>query len=480
MTATTTTTTTNPTTAPLAPHPDRLLPADPGLRTLARTLYDSVADARIFSPHGHVDARVLVDDEPFPDPAALLVTPDHYVTRVLHSLGIGLDRLGLGGPADAREIWRTFCTHWHAYLGTASRYWLEVELHDIFGIDVQPSATTADAIFDAIAARLAEPEFRPRALFGRFGIDVLATTDDPLSDLTAHAALAADDTFPGAVVPTFRPDRLTDPAAPGWQRAVAELGEVTGRDTARMGEFLDALRDRRRHFIAHGGNATDHGVADAGSEPLTASDAAALHAKGLAGTLDAAEAAAYRRNMLFEMARMSSEDGLVMQLHPGVLRNHHGPTLRAFGPDTGHDIPTLTGFAAGLRPMLEAFGTHPRFRLVLFTVDETAFGRDIAPLAGFYPSVFIGAPWWFLDAPDAISRFRTAVTETAGFYKTAGFVDDTRAYCSIPARHDLSRRVDASYLARLVAEHRISEDDAHRVIHDLVVTLPRAVFTRAG
>jgi glucuronate isomerase len=462
----------------LSPHPDRLLPADPGLRKVARALYESVAEARIFSPHGHVDAQVLLGDEPFPDPAALLVTPDHYVTRVMHSLGVGLDQLGLGGPADPRAVWRTFCIHWDAYLGTASRYWLEVELYDIFGIDVQPSAETADEIFDAITVRLSEPAYRPRALFRQFGIDVLATTDDPVADLSAHAALAADDGFPGVVVPTFRPDRFFDPSADGWQRAVSELGEVTGRDTSRMTEFLDALRDRRRHFIERGGSATDHGIADTGSEPLSAPDAASLHAKGIAGTISAEEATVYRRNMLFEMARMSSEDGLVMQLHPGVLRNHHRPTQRAFGSDTGHDIPTLTGFAAGLRPMLEEFGTHPRFRIVLFTVDETAFARDIAPLAGFYPSVFIGAPWWFLDAPDAISRFRTAVTETAGFYKTAGFVDDTRAFCSIPARHDLSRRVDASYLARLVAEHRISEADAYRIIHDLVVTLPRHVFTR--
>lgn len=467
--------------APLELDPDRLLPGDPSVRRIARDLYDPVADAPIFSPHGHVEASLLVNDEPFTDAASLLVTPDHYVTRVLHSHGIGLDRLGLGdAAADPRETWRLLCSHWHTYLGTPSRYWLESELHDIFGIDVQPSAETADAIFDAIGASLARPEFRPRALFAQFGIELLATTDDPLSDLSAHAALAADPAFAGSVVPTFRPDRFLDPASGGWADAIGALGQATGLDTERHDQFLDALRARRRHFIDHGATATDHGVADAGSEPLSAGDAASLHGKALAGTITPEEATAYRRGMLFEMARMSSEDGLVMQLHPGVLRNHHRPTLRAFGADTGHDLPTFTTYAEDLRPLLDEFGTDPRFRMVLFTVDETSFSRDIAPLAGFYPSVFIGAPWWFLDAPDAIGRFRAAVTETAGFYKTAGFVDDTRAFCSIPARHDMSRRLDAGFLARLVSEHRLGEDDAHRVLHDLVVTLPRRVFARTG
>jgi glucuronate isomerase len=394
---------------------------------------------------------------------------------------VSLDELGLGtngASVDRRDIWRQLCTHWPAFLGTPSRYWLESELAEIFGVTDRLAPETADAIFEQIAARLAEPEFRPRALFERFRIDVLATTDDPCADLAAHRTLARDLTFPGAVIPTFRPDRYLDPGESTWVVGVSQLGQVTGLDTSRYGQFLDALRDRRRYFIEHGATATDHGVLDAGTEPLSESDASALHARAVAGSILPEEAVAYRRNMLFEMARMSTEDGLVMQLHPGVLRNHHRPTLNDYGSDTGHDIPTVTSYAKPLRPMLEAFGTDPRFRIVLFTVDETSFSREIAPLAGFYPSVFVGAPWWFLDAPDAIGRFRSASTETAGFYKMAGFVDDTRAYCSIPARHDMSRRTDAAYLARLVAEHRITEDAATQVIHDLVVTLPRKVFTR--
>jgi glucuronate isomerase len=465
----------------LALHPDRLLPADPAARTIARRLYDSVAGEPIFGPHGHVDAGLLADDEPFQDAAALLITPDHYVTRMLHALGVPLDQLGLGSSgsaADGREIWRHLCTHWEAFLGTPSRYWLESELVEIFGVDVEPAPRSSDAIYDQIAARLAEREFRPRALFERFNIDVLATTDDPASDLAAHTMLSQDPSFKGQVIPTFRPDRYLDPADPAWRDNVVRLSELTGLDTSRYGQYLDSLRARRRHFIDHGAVATDHGAIDAGSEPLTESTAERLHTGALAGAIDAGEAAAYRRNLLFEMARMSTEDGLVMQLHPGVLRNHHRPTLRSYGPDTGHDIPTLTSYAEPLRPLLEAFGTHPRLRLVLYTVDETAFTREIAPLAGFYPSVYIGAPWWFLDAPDAITRFRSGVTETAGFYKTAGFVDDTRGYCSIPARHDMSRRIDSAFLARLVTEHRITDEQAGQVIHDLVSTLPRKVFAR--
>jgi glucuronate isomerase len=466
---------------PLVLHPDRLFPADPSQRQVARELYLPVANAPIFSPHGHVDPGLLVANEPFDDPTSLLLSPDHYVTRVLHALGVGLDVLGAGFRVpgfDPRVAWRELCTHWGAFLGIPSRFWLEAELGQIFGVTEQPSEATADAIYDQIAAQLALPGFTPRALFDRFDIELLATTDDPASDLAVHRILAAEHLVGGTVVPTFRPDRYLDPLGAGWTHSVERIGELTGVDASTFGGYLDGLRSRRRYFIQHGATATDCGVIDSGSAPLDFADVTRLHSQALLGRLSEPEATAYRHNMLFEMARMSTEDGLVMQLHPGVLRNHHGPTLRRFGPDTGHDLPTLTRFSAGLRPLLEQFGTDPHLRLVLFSVDETAFARDIAPLAGFYPSVYVGAPWWYLDAPDSIARFRSEVTESAGFYKTAGFVDDTRALCSIPARHDMSRRADASFLSRYVVEHRISETDAHTVMHDLVSVLPQRVFAR--
>ncbi|WP_439693912.1 glucuronate isomerase [Curtobacterium sp. SP.BCo] len=472
------------TATPLAPHPDRLFAADPGARAVARTVYDAVKDAPIISPHGHVDAALIADDQPFPDPASLLITPDHYVLRLLHANGVGLEALGradLSGTRPVppgREVWRQLAEHWDDFLGTPVRYWFETELHDVFGLTEQPSAANADAQYDHIAALLASSAFRPRALFDTFGIEVLATTDGPTDDLAAHARLAADPTFTGRVVPTFRADAVFDPSRPDWRHVVTSIGEAAGIETGTHDGLLAALRARRRYFIEHGATATDTGVLDAGSTPLSATERSRIHTAALAGpdALTAAEATAYRHDMLYRWAEMSVEDGLVMQLHPGVLRNHHTPTLERFGPDTGHDLPAVGSFTEPLRPLLEAFGTAPGFHLVLFTVDETVFSREIGPLAGFYPAVYAGAPWWFIDTPAAIGRYRAAVTDSASFTKTSGFIDDTRAYCSIPARHDMARRADAAYLAGLVVTHELSEEDAVRTARRIVSDIPRATF----
>lgn len=461
-------------------HPDRLFPPEPGVREIARRLYATVRDLPIISPHSHVDPRLLLDDRPFGDPASLFVTSDHYVTRLLHASGVGLDVLGVGqGLLDeqaSREVWRQLCAHWEVYRGTPVRYWLEVELGDIFGVSLQPSAKTADAIYDHIVDRLGDAAYRPRALYERFGIAVLATTDDPCDDLSAHAALAADPTWSGRVIPTFRPDRYLEPASPGWRDAVVRLGEVADVDTGEYAGLVRALERRRRYFVEHGATSADHSHLDVRTDPLEEAEAARIYRAALAGEATVGETVAFRRHMLLEMARMSCDDGLVMTLHPGVRRGHHGPTAAAFGPDTGHDVPVPVEFTDALRPMLERYGTVPGFHLVLFTLDETVWSREVAPLAGFYPSVYVGAPWWFLDAPEAQRRFRAAVTETAGFSRTAGFVDDTRAFCSIPARHDMSRRIDAGVLARLVAEHRLDEDEAVETAADLVSGRPTEVF----
>jgi glucuronate isomerase len=356
------------------------------------------------------------------------------------------------------------------------RYWLECELAEIFGVTERPAPGSADRIYDRIAERLAEDAFHPRALFRRFGIEVLATTDDPGDDLAAHRALAADPDWHARVIPTFRPDRYLEPAQEGWATAVARLGEAADTDTGDYDGYVRALEARRRYFVQHGATSADHGHLDVRTDPLPRAEAARIFRAALAGEASEAEATAFRRSMLLEAARMSCEDGLVMTLHPGVRRSHHAPTFRRFGPDTGHDIPVRAEFTEALRPLLERYGTHPGFQLVLFTVDETAFSREIAPLAGFYPCVYAGAPWWFLDAPDAIRRFRRAVTETAGFTRTSGFVDDTRAFCSIPARHDMSRRLDCGMLAELVAEHRLDEDEAFETAVDLVSVNPRKAF----
>jgi len=453
---------------------------DPGVRAIARRLHDAVRELPIISPHGHVDPRLLLDDEPFPDPSTLFITQDHYVTRLLHAGGVPLEQLAVGSTRlpewESRQVWRALCEHWPDFRGTPVRYWLESELADIFGVGERPGPDTADEIFDQVATRLQQPEYRPRALFERFGIEVLATTDDPADDLAVHRALQEDASFSGRVVPTFRPDRYLEIGAAGWREAVVDLGTSAGEDTGTYEGYIRALEARRRYFIEHGATSSDHSHIDLGSQPLEPAEAARIYTAALRDEVGPAEAVAFRRHMLSEMARMSCDDGLVMTVHPGIRRNHHTAAFERFGPDRGHDIPVQLEVTDALRPLLQRYGTHPGFHLVLFTVDETVFSREIAPLAGFYPSVYVGAPWWFLDAPDAVRRFRHAVTATAGFSRTSGFIDDTRAFCSIPVRHDMSRRLDSGYLAGLVAEHRLDMDEAERAMMELTSTNPRKVF----
>lgn len=454
-----------------------LMPADERTREIAEELYQEVVAAPIISPHGHVDPALLLDDEAFSDPTNLLVRHDHYVTRLLFASGVSFAELGLDGtqPTDPRAVWRRLAENWHRFTGTASGYWLQHELASLFGVDDELSADNADEVYDRIAGVLSESDFRPRSLFNRFGIEVLATTDDPLDDLATHRALAAADAVAGRVIPTFRPDAYLDPAGVGFADRVQALLDATGRSGSFDG-YLRALEDRRAHFIANGAVSTDHGVLEPFTADLSNDDAERLFRGARAGRLDEAQQRLFRGHMLFQMARMSVNDGLVMTIHPGVSRNHHEPTFAAFGSDTGHDIPVRTEYTQNLRPLLNAFGTAPGFHVVLFAVDETVYSREVAPLAGFYPSVFIGAPWWFLDAPDAILRFRSAVTETAGFYRGSGFIDDTRAFLSIPARHDMARRLDSAFLARLVREGRASLPTARRIARDLVDAIPRKAF----
>lgn len=460
---------------------DRLLPADPSTRAIARELYGAVRDLPIVSMHGHVPAAWLAQNLPFANPAELLVIPDHYVLRMLVSQGETLDRLGIapadGGPyeTDPREVWRRFCSHWRAFRGTPSRLWLEHELVQVFGVPVTPSAETADELYDTLSAALRRPEFAPRALFDRFRIEILATTDSPLDKLLDHLDIL-ESGWRGVVVPTFRPDALLQLDGPAWRSQVEQLGVASGVDTSSYEGYLAALEQRRRHFLGMGARATDHGTFIVDTTPLPLDEARRIFAAGLAGAATFQQAQAFSANMLFEMARMSRDDGLVMQIHPGVYRAHAGDVLARYGNDMGFDIPVPVDFVRGLRPLLDAFGNDPAFRCIVFTIDETTYSRELAPLAGAYRSMRLGAPWWFLDAPAAMRRFREAVTETAGFYNTSGFVDDTRAFCSIPARHDVARRVDASYLAELVVRGQLGVDEALETAVDLTVTLPRGAY----
>jgi glucuronate isomerase len=460
-------------------HPDRLFPADTVVRDIARRLHNQVEHLPIVSPHGHVDAAMIADDTPFPDPTALLISPDHYITRLLHAHRIPLDQLRVAGTTTVtpREAWRTLCAHWHLFDGTASGYWLTHELITVFGVTETPSSANADDIYETIAYVIGSPMFTPRALMNQFGIEVLATTDDPLDSLAAHDSLANDPTFTPRVIPTFRPDIYTKFWNPSFPELATRLIDEAGGGHAGYDGYLNAIAARRHYFRQHGAVSSDHGTHTPATLRLDRDEAERLFTKGMKRTATREEAYAFEAHMLYQQALMSLDDRLVMTLHTGVHRNTHRPTLERFGPDTGHDIPFAVDYATNLQPLLEAVGTHPNFQLVLFTIDETTYSREIAPLAGFYPSIYIGAPWWFLDAPDAMARFRAATTETAGFSRSAGFIDDTRAFCSIPARHDAARRTDAAYLARLVAEHRITEDRAHEIIVDLVDAAPRRAFT---
>ena len=470
---------------PLVLHPDRALPADPEVRDIARRIYRNTAELPLLCMHGHVEAADLADDTPFADPAQLLVVPDHYVTRMLVSQGIALEQLGVprvdGGPVetDSRAICRRFCSNWHLYRGTPSRFWLEQELTEVFGVTERPSAHTADTIYDQIAATLQRPGFRRLALLDQFRIELLATTDAATSDLSAHARLAANG-FAARIIPTFRPDAVLYVDRPGWRSDIKELGRLADVDTTTYDGYLQALRSRRQAFVAAGALATDHGHSTADTTPLPDTEAARIYADAQQGSVTAAEVEAFAAHMLFQMAQMSCEDGLVMQIHPGVLRDHHDGIAETFGADKGFDIPVAVEYTRAVRPMLQAFGHSPSFRVILFTIDETVYSRELAPIAGAYPAVRLGAPWWFLDSPDGMRRFREAATETAGFYNTSGFVDDTRAFASIPARHDLSRRIDAGYLARLVAEHRLDESEATETAVDLAYTLPKLAYQRRG
>ncbi len=460
---------------------DRLFPLDNASRTLARDLYDSVAGLPIISPHGHTDPAWFAQNAAFPDPAALFITPDHYVFRMLFSQGVPLENLGVarrdGGPVqtNGRTIWRTFAQHYHLFRATPSQLWMDHALAEVFGVSDPLTPDTADAIYDHVAACLATPDYRPRALFDRFKIEALATTDAALDPLDHHQTIADSD-WSGRVVPTYRPDAIIDPDTPEFAKNVEQLGAITGQDTQTWEGYLEAHRIRRAFFISRGATATDHGHPEPTTADLDDTAATALFDRVIVGDASPADRALFRAQMLTEMAEMSIEDGLVMQLHPGAHRNHAPHIFETFGPDKGFDIPKAVDYVAALKPLLNKHGLSPDLTLIVFTLDEATYARELAPMAGVYPALRLGPAWWFFDSPEGMRRYREATTETAGFYNTVGFNDDTRAFCSIPARHDVARRVDCAYLATLVASGRLSRVDASEVAHDLAYRLAKRAY----
>ncbi len=462
-------------------HPDRLLPADPGVRGLAHRLYEHVRGLPIVSPHGHVPAATLADDEPITRPARELVTLDHYLLRMLYSQGVPLESLGVrpldgaSAATDDRSVWRTFAEHYHLFRGTPSKLWLDHTLGQTLQIETPLTAKTADEVYDRMLDRLAAADYRPRRLFERSGIEFLATTDGAVDRLDAHRALRRSG-WAGRVVPTFRPDDVADPEAPGFTVDLGRLGELTGEDTASWSGYLAGIRARRNQFRQLGATATDHGPPSALTADLSAHDAEALFGRIVTGAGRPGEAELFRAQMLTEMAAMSLDDGLVMQLHTGSWRGHNPVITRRFGADMGADIPKPAEYVSALKPLLDRFGNETRLTVVVYTLDESTYSRELAPLAGHYPALRLGPPWWFYDSPEGIRRFRSRVTETAGFANTVGFNDDARSLLTVPARHDMARRMDAGYLAGLVAEHRLDEPDAFDLARDLAYNLARRAF----
>lgn len=468
-------------TLPLELHPDRLFPSDPVVRAIAQRLYAQIKDLPIVSPHGHTDPRWFASDANFENATALLLLPDHYVFRMLYSQGITLEELGIRRKdgavveSDYRKIFHIFAKHYYLFRGTPSRIWLDSVFHDVFGLKVTLTAETADLYYDTINEQLAKPEFKPRALLDRFNIELIATTEGALNDLKHHAKLKGTG-FEQRVITTFRPDDVVDADRADFAANVAKLGELTGEDTHTWQGYLQALRIRRTYFREHGATATDHGHPSAITADLAEAEAAALFQRCLAGTASSAETELFRGQMLTEMAGMSLQDGMTMQIHPGAHRNHNQVIFERFGPDKGADIPSPTEFVSNLKPLLQKYGNEASLNIILFTLDETTYARELAPLAGHYPALKLGPAWWFHDSPEGMLRFRHQVTETAGFYNTVGFNDDTRAFLSIPARHDVARRIDCRFLAGLVAEHRLTEAEAAELAYELTYGLVKKAY----
>ncbi len=462
-------------------NPDRYFSPVPAVRDIARALYEEHKDLPLVCPHGHVDPRLLALDEPFSDPATLIVIPDHYIVRMLYSQGVPMESLGIprldGGTVekDPRRIWQLFADHFHLFRGTPSGAWLNHEFEGVFGIEEPLTSDSAQRLYDQIEAALAQPAFRPRALFDRFNIEVLCTTDTATDTLQFHQQIRASD-WKGVVRPTFRPDLAINILHPHWRQEIDRLSAVTGSDVASYDAYIKALEQRRHFFKSMGATATDHAAETPFTTEISTAEAASLFDRALGGRATVEDARLFTGHMLMEMARMSVDDGLVMQLHPGSDRNHNRVVFERFGPDRGSDIPLQTEYTRNLRPLLNRFGNDPRFTLVLFTLDETTYSRELAPLAGHYPCLRLGPPWWFYDSIEGMTRFRYLVTETAGIYNTVGFNDDTRAFPSIPARHDVARRVDANFLADLVARHIVSQGDARHMMRSLTYELVKATY----
>ena len=462
-------------------HPDRLFPSEPSARAIARELYQTVNDLPIVSPHGHTDPRWFASNDNFTNATALLLIPDHYVFRMLMSQGYSLDQLGINSrdgsevSQDYRAIWKIFAKNYHVFRGTPSHLWMDYVFANVFGFTDTLCSDNADYYYEQINRQLSEEAFKPRQLMDTFNIEIIATTEGALDDLKHHHVLK-ESGFGERVVTTFRPDDVVDPDREDFFDNIETLATLTGQDTQTWEGYLEALRIRRAFFRDHGATATDHGHPSARTADLSKTDCEALFAKCLSRSQSLEDSDLFRGQMLTEMAGMSVEDGMVMQIHPGCYRNHNTSIFTRFGADKGGDIPLATDYVHSLRPLLNKYGNETRLTIIVFTLDETSYSRELAPLAGHYPAMKVGPAWWFHDSPEGMLRYRQQITETAGFYNTVGFNDDTRAFLSIPARHDVARRMDCRFLGSMVAEHRLNIEDAQSLAQDLSYNLAKQAY----
>jgi glucuronate isomerase len=459
----------------------RFLSPDSPSHQVANDLYQATKNLPLICPHGHVDPALLSNpDYQWGTPVDVLIIPDHYIFRMLYSQGIQLESLGIptqksAVETDHRKIWQIVCDHWYLFRGTPTGVWLRDELREIFGVEQKINSQNAQTIYDALSERLNSPEFHPRQLFKQFNIEVLATTDSATDTLSHHQAIR-DSGWDGRIVPTFRPDAVVDIGQPDWQAQIESLSQVSGVNIKDFNSYIQALEQRRAFFKSMGATATDHAAQTAYSAWLNKAEVEAIFQQGLTGQVSAQDAQRFIGHMHMEFARMSTEDGLVMQLHIGSYRNHNQIIFDRFGANMGADIPLASEFTRQLHPLLNEFGNHPDLKLILFTLDETTYSRELAPLAGHYPALRLGPPWWFFDSLNGMRYYFEKVIETAGLYNTAGFNDDTRAYPSIPIRHDLWRRASANWLGTLVNQRIIDEDDAHEMMVDMAYGLAKRTY----
>jgi len=460
---------------------DRFFDTNPAIRNIAREIYESIKNLPIISPHGHVDPSILSENKPFPNPTQLFLTPDHYLFRMLYSQGISMESLGIPTidgsevETDPRKIWQIFADNFYLFRGTPSSVWLAYEFNVVFGVKEKLTSSSAQKFYDVLQEKINSPEFLPRALFERFNIEVLSTTDSSSDSLEHHKKIRESD-WKKRIVPCFRPDAVTDLSNLKWKENIQLLSNAVGYEFTTYSKFIEALHERRSFFKTMGAVSTDHGVFSPFTHELTNDETEKIFQRALKKQATDDDARLFTAHMLMKMAEMSIEDGLVIQIHPGSYRNHNPTIFEKFGLDKGCDIPMQTEYTFNLKELLNKYGNNPKLTIIVFTLDETTYSRELAPLAGHYPAMKLGPAWWFHDSLEGMIRFRRMVTETAGFYNTVGFNDDTRAFVSIPARHDLARRIDSNYLAELVAKHILDLADAREIAKDLSYNLVKKAY----